>query len=160
MINRIYSIQEEAAGRKKDQQLVAQINAIIQARGLTDVYASVVDEGVMVSLSNFQFVADSAELSESEKEKLQEIAQILIQLPGRKIQIAGHTALAGTEGGRVALSLERAQTVAAYFVSLGARQASEMTTVGYGAEQPIADNATTAGMERNRRVEIIILENS
>jgi len=160
MINRIYSIQEEAAGRKKDQQLVAQINAIIQARGLTDVYASVVDEGVMVSLSNFQFVADSAELSESEKEKLQEIAQILIQLPGRKIQIAGHTALAGTEGGRVTLSLERAQTVAAYFVSLGARQASEMTTVGYGAEQPIADNATTAGMERNRRVEIIILENS
>jgi outer membrane protein OmpA-like peptidoglycan-associated protein len=159
MTNRIFSIQEEAAGRKKAQQLVAQINAIIQARGITDVYASVVDEGVMISLSNFQFVADSAELQESEKEKLQEIAQILIQVPGRKIRIVGHTALAGTEEGRITLSLERAQAVASYFVSLGARQDSEITTMGYGAEQPIADNATAAGMERNRRVEIIILEN-
>jgi outer membrane protein OmpA-like peptidoglycan-associated protein len=57
------------------------------------------------------------------------------------------------------MSLERAQAVAAYLVSLGVRKESEITAVGYGAGQPIADNNTADGVADNRRVEITILEN-
>ena len=39
------------------------------------------------------------------------------------------------------------------------RKPEAITVLGYGAERPIADNSTAAGMARNRRVEITILEN-
>ena len=90
---------------------------------------------------------------------LHEVAQILASIPGRKIQVAGHTALTGDDSGNFALSLERAQSVAVYLVSLGVRRPGEITTVGYGSDRPIADNATAEGMAINRRVEITILEN-
>jgi outer membrane protein OmpA-like peptidoglycan-associated protein len=113
---------------------------------------------VIISLPNIRFQADSAELSDSEKLKLQEIAGILRDIPGVKIQVEGHTARAGTEGRRVVFSLERAQAVASYLVSLEAVDASDVTVVGHGAERPIEDNATEEGRSANRRVEIIILE--
>jgi len=46
----------------------------------------------------------------------------------------------------------------ARLISLGARSAGQITTRGMGAGVPIGDNATEAGRQRNRRVEITILE--
>jgi len=36
--------------------------------------------------------------------------------------------------------------------------AGELTSIGYGADRPIADNTTEAGREQNRRVEFVIVE--
>jgi outer membrane protein OmpA-like peptidoglycan-associated protein len=119
----------------------------------------VTDEGVMLRLSDILFLPDSARLAESEKAKLREIANIIKALPGRRVQVAGHTAMAGTPERRLAFSRERAQAVASYLVSLKARRRSAIAVTGYGGERPIADNTTAAGMAANRRVEIIILEN-
>ena len=113
----------------------------------------------MIMLSNIQFLGDSAELLESEKVKLREIAEILKTIPDQKVMVAGHTALSGTEAGRNAVSLGRAQAVANYLISLGARGPDDIIAVGYGSERPIADNSTPEGMAANRRVEITILEN-
>jgi outer membrane protein OmpA-like peptidoglycan-associated protein len=140
------------------EALAAEINAIIEKQNLANVTVEVTNEGVMLRLSDIQFLADSTELAESEKEKLREIANILKNIPDRKIRVAGHTALAGSARGRVTLSRERAQSVASYLILLGARERSQVTVVGYGADVPIADNATAEGMLANRRVEIIILE--
>jgi outer membrane protein OmpA-like peptidoglycan-associated protein len=140
------------------ETLAAEIGAIIEKQQIADVSVEVTDEGVMLRLSNIQFLADSTELAESEKEKLREIADILKTIPDRKIRVAGHTALAGSERGRLVLSRERAQSVASYLILMGARERSQVTVVGYGSDVPIADNATAEGMLANRRVEIIILE--
>jgi outer membrane protein OmpA-like peptidoglycan-associated protein len=107
---------------------------------------------------NVQFLPDSAELLESEQLRLQKLANILKNIPGIKIQAEGHTARVGTPESCFELSDERAQAVASYLILLEALKESDVTVVGHGAEKPIADNSSAAGMAANRRVEIIILE--
>jgi outer membrane protein OmpA-like peptidoglycan-associated protein len=101
---------------------------------------------------------DSNVLMDSERRKIQGISNILRPIPGLKIRIGGHTALAGTAEGRSTLSRERAQSVADYLISLGGIRAADVIVVYYGADRPIATNQTPEGMATNRRVEITILE--
>jgi len=148
--------EEEAIARR--EALAAEINVILEEQNVADTSAEATDEGVTITLSDIQFRGDSAVLLDSELGKIQEIANILKVIPGRKIQIDGHTALAGSASGRVRISQERAEAVAKYLVTLGARSMDEISVAGYGADRPVADNTTPAGMARNRRVEITILE--
>jgi outer membrane protein OmpA-like peptidoglycan-associated protein len=127
--------------------------------GLKDVSVTSDDRGVTISIENIQFAADSSRLLPSELAKIKTIAGVLKGLPERDIQVSGHTALAGTAAARQELSKERARAVAEELIRLEARKPESITVLGYGAEKPVADNATEAGMARNRRVEITILEN-
>ncbi|MBU0927905.1 MAG: OmpA family protein [Spirochaetes bacterium] len=127
--------------------------------GLDDVSVQSDERGVTISIENIQFEPDSARLLPSEAAKIERIAAILAEVQGRDILVSGHTALAGTAAARQELSTERARTVAEALIRLGARAAEAITVIGYGADKPVADNATVAGMARNRRVEITILEN-
>jgi outer membrane protein OmpA-like peptidoglycan-associated protein len=119
----------------------------------------IVDEGITISIENIQFEADSAVLRAGEKQKLDKIAEILLRYPDRDILVGGHTALAGTAAMRAELSRERASTVADYLLSKKVRGPDRVMVRGYGAERPLADNATEEGRQKNRRVEITILEN-
>ncbi|MCL2093124.1 MAG: OmpA family protein [Treponema sp.] len=139
------------------EALAAEISQAVAA--LPDISVRVADEGVIISLENIQFDPDSAVLRPTEYPKLDRIAEILLAYPDRDIMVGGHTALAGTAAGRMQLSLERAQAVADQLLRRNVRSPERLIIRGYGAEQPLADNATPQGMERNRRVEIIILEN-
>jgi len=150
---------DERAAAARREAMAAEINAILEEQNVTDTVAEATGEGVVIRLSNIQFTADSTRLPPSEMGKLVEIANILKTIPDRKIQVAGHTADAGSREGQRTISLERAKAVAAYLVSLGARGANDIITVGHGADFPVADNSTAQGMALNRRVEIIILEN-
>jgi len=136
-----------------------QVKEEIERLGIQDASVRKDELGVVISLEDVKFLAESAVLLASEKEKLRKIGRILEGLPDRDIRITGHTALAGTEAGRRALSEERARAVADFLISLGVREAERMTVIGVGASQPVADNSTPEGMRRNRRVEITILEN-
>jgi outer membrane protein OmpA-like peptidoglycan-associated protein len=117
------------------------------------------DEGIVISLDDIQFQADSANLLPGEQEKLDKIAEILSRYKDRDIMVGGHTALAGTESARMELSKERASAVADYLIKKEVRTPDRVIVRGYGAEQPVADNSTPEGRRRNRRVEITILEN-
>ena len=151
--------EQTAAQRTAEQEaLVVQINTQITAQAISDTSARITDEGITISLSNIQFLANSAELPDAEKRKLQEIARILENISIRKILVTGHTALAGSAEDQVKTSQDRAAAVAAYLVSLGARRAGEVFAQGFGSDRPIADNSTPRGMALNRRVEITLLE--
>lgn len=127
--------------------------------GLPDVKVTSDERGVTISLEKISFSADSAKLAPAELAKIAAIAGVLSSVPDRDILVGGHTALAGTSAARQKLSVERARAVAEELIRLGARKPEAITVVGYGAEKPVADNATEDGMARNRRVEITILEN-
>jgi len=149
--------EEETSVRR--EALAAEIAHIIEEQHIPDTTVEATDEGVKITLSNIMFLADSAILPNSERIKIQEIARVLISIRGVKLQIAGHTALAGSAEGRQQISQQRAQSVADYLILLGACEAENIHVVGYGSDRPIADNRTSEGMALNRRVEIIILEN-
>jgi outer membrane protein OmpA-like peptidoglycan-associated protein len=116
-------------------------------------------EGITLSLDDIQFEPDSNRFLPGEEVKLDQLAEILSRFGERDLLIGGHTAMAGTKDARDRLSLERAEAVAAYLISRGVRSAGSIVTRGYGADRPVAPNTTDAGRQRNRRVEITILEN-
>jgi len=71
------------------------------------------------------------------------------------VKIVGHTDSTGTEAYNQQLSLKRATAVRDYLVSKGI-DANLMSVSGMGESQPVADNRTSAGRAKNRRVEVDI----
>ena len=94
-----------------------------------------------------------------EESKLREIAEVLRRYPDRDILVIGHTAEVRSRGDGTALSKERAESAARYFLENGVRSESQIITRGMGHSRPLADNSTEEGRRANRRVEIIIMEN-
>lgn len=68
----------------------------------------------------------------------------------------GHTDAVGSAESNKALSQKRAQAVVNYLVKQGVDPA-QLQAVGYGQEQPIADNVTPEGQFKNRRIEFEVL---
>jgi outer membrane protein OmpA-like peptidoglycan-associated protein len=73
------------------------------------------------------------------------------------VEIQGHTDTQGGKAHNRRLSQSRSDSVKAALVKRGI-DANRLVTKGYGQEVPVADNATPAGREKNRRVEFKILE--
>lgn len=86
---------------------------------------------------------------------LNEVATILIDNPTITIRVEGHTDSRGGDSYNKQLSDRRAASVVEYLRGQGV-DGSRMTSVGYGKERPIEDNATEAGRAANRRVEVHI----
>jgi len=105
-----------------------------------------------------QFASDSAVILPESNLLLSEVADAMIQSPGlKKVEVQGHTDNSGTPEQNQALSEKRAQAVVAWLTSHGV-QASRLVAKGYGQDRPIAPNITTAGKAKNRRVQLIVLE--
>jgi OOP family OmpA-OmpF porin len=73
-----------------------------------------------------------------------------------RLEIAGHTDSRGKSDYNRDLSQKRADAVKAYFIANGIDPV-RVTTIGYGMDRPIADNATEAGRSKNRRTEFRLL---
>jgi outer membrane protein OmpA-like peptidoglycan-associated protein len=128
---------------------------------LTDdtVTARVTDAGVSVSLEDIHFVPDEPVMLPGEEQKLEYLSEILSRYPNRDILVIGHTAKVSSGGDGLLLSEQRSETVAQYLIDSGVRNRTQVMTRGMGHTQPVGDNSTEEGRRKNRRVEIIILEN-
>jgi len=74
------------------------------------------------------------------------------------IAIEGHTDNVGSELANWKLSLQRAISIADFFVYNQGISPDKLCVAGYGSMKPVATNDTEAGREKNRRVEIILLK--
>ena len=75
----------------------------------------------------------------------------------KKIRIEGNASAEGSPQHNQKLSEDRARSVLKYLTEHGVA-AGELVSIGYGADRPIADNASDAGREQNRRVEFNIVK--
>jgi len=88
---------------------------------------------------------------------LDEVATALRSQPSMHVRIEGHSDVRGTRAHNLRLSQARADSVKAYLVGKGI-SSDRMEAKGYGPDQPIENNKTAAGRERNRRVEFMITQ--
>jgi outer membrane protein OmpA-like peptidoglycan-associated protein len=104
---------------------------------------------------NFAF--DSAELTPETRTILDDYVALLKKESFARVEIAGHTDSIGPEEYNQGLSEKRANAVMEYLISKGMRPES-LKTMGYGESRPITTNDTREGRERNRRVELKVVE--
>lgn len=105
------------------------------------------------TLDNVLFDFDKSVIKPAAYPLLDEVVVILEKNPAMSIELQGHTDNIGTKAYNMALSLRRANAVAAYLVDKGILR-NRMATTGYGYSNPVALNGTDFGRSLNRRVEI------
>jgi outer membrane protein OmpA-like peptidoglycan-associated protein len=105
---------------------------------------------------NITFATNSADLNASFYEVLNSVSLVLDEFEQTVIEVAGHTDSTGTDAYNQQLSERRAASVAAYLSTRGVLR-DRIIQVGMGEARPIADNATDAGRQANRRVELTLV---
>jgi OmpA-OmpF porin, OOP family len=108
---------------------------------------------VNYAAQNIYFATGKATLLSKSFKGLSDVAQILKDDAELKLAIDGHTDNVGADNSNQKLSENRAAAVKAYLVKKGV-DASRLISTGYGETQPVADNKTAAGRQKNRRVEL------
>ncbi|MDP3859262.1 MAG: OmpA family protein [Stagnimonas sp.] len=110
----------------------------------------------VIALNGVTFEFDSTRLRPDALTILDQASTILTKYPDMQVEVAGHTDSKGSESYNLKLSDGRAASVREYFVSKGIAE-GQITSKGYGEAEPVADNTSDEGRERNRRVELRIL---
>lgn len=118
-----------------------------------------VGEGIKITFrEGIQFDINSSQLREASRNNLADLAETLKKYDDTNILIEGHTDITGSHEHNMALSEDRAESVASYLKSLGVA-GKRVTTEGYGPDQPVGDNDSDYGRQLNRRVEVAIFAN-
>ena len=96
------------------------------------------------------FATGSADLDAADMKMFDAIAPCL---GNGKYEVGGHTDSTAGDDVNIPLSQRRAEAVRNYLVTKAGVPAANLTAVGYGSANPVADNATEEGKARNRRIE-------
>ncbi len=140
-------------GRHMDKQ-AEELRADLEGATVTRV-----GEGIKITFdSGLLFEVNKSDLSSTARANLDKLAATLNKYDDTDVLIEGHTDSDGDDEHNHALAVRRAQSVSAYVVGQGVRSA-RISTMGYGENQPVADNTTDEGKAANRRVEIAIYAN-
>ena len=116
------------------------------------------ESGVVVTLGDVLFASGQAQLVEGGRSSLEEVVDLLQTEPDKKIRVEGHTDSRGDAEANLELSEQRAQAVREALVSLGV-SSERISALGMGEDFPIASNEDEDGRARNRRVDVILLDN-
>ncbi|UGU17628.1 OmpA family protein [Sinomicrobium kalidii] len=120
-----------------------------------------VTEEVQKKLNEFAktilFDLNKATIKPESASVLDQIVSVLNEYPNANFTVEGHTDSSGSADYNQNLSQKRAESVRKYLAEKGINP-SRLSSIGYGEDKPIADNATAAGRKENRRVEINLVK--
>lgn len=111
---------------------------------------------ILLRLVGLTFPSNESSLDEGYRGLLEKVNRAAAVFPRSSIVIEGHTDSYGSDDDNMTLSRERAEAVREYLISEFGVQQFRITAIGYGETQPIANNETEQGRERNRRIDIRI----
>lgn len=104
--------------------------------------------------SKIFFETNSDKLKVASTVQLDELATILKRYEAANLIIQGHTDDRGDDAYNMTLSQKRTESVKTYLMGQGIME-SRLTATGFGESKPIADNKTSTGRAKNRRVELV-----
>src|SRR5215469_955993 len=116
-----------------------------------------VSDNTWFDFDRLLFDTGRATLQPASQEQLTNIAEILKAYPQVQIRIGGYTDNTGDPAANLQLSQQRADNVMAELTRLGV-DPSRMNAKGYGDENPVADNSTEEGRQKNRRISLRVIE--
>ena len=108
-------------------------------------------EVIAKAYDNLTFKTGSATITNTSFKFLDDIADYMKTNPSFTLSIVGHTDNTGSDEYNQKLSEDRAESVKSYLVKKGVGEIS-ITAEGKGESEPIADNNTPEGRDKNRRV--------
>ncbi|HWS16788.1 MAG TPA: OmpA family protein, partial [Candidatus Elarobacter sp.] len=115
--------------------------------------------GLIVSMSDVLFDFNQATLKPGAKLRLAKVSGIILAYPDLKLEIDGFTDNKGTPQYIMTLSDKRAKAVSYFLIGQGVGS-DAVNTKGFGESNPVASNATAAGRQQNRRVELVVSGNA
>ncbi|MEW6365374.1 MAG: OmpA family protein [Acidobacteriota bacterium] len=128
-------------------KLLSQFNEILPTRET--------ERGLVVNIGDVLFDLNQYTLRDEARQKLARFAGILLNYPDLRVRCEGHTDSTGTADYNQTLSEKRAQAASDYLSSLGIGR-ERLGYEGLGENEPVANNDTQSGRQRNRRVEMIV----
>jgi OmpA-OmpF porin, OOP family len=148
-----------AAGQTADQ---ANQNATQASNRVTSL------AGTVENLDNYKSVADTtvlfgfdkAELTRKDKQTLDDFAAQLQSEKHYIIQVEGYTDSTGSADYNYQLSQHRADAVIQYLAQKYNVPAHKIFLIGLGKDNPVAQNTSSAGRAKNRRVDVRLMANS
>jgi len=150
----VEEVATEVIGSQMDRQIAdleridgVQVEAVSGDNNLKVIKVTIA-EGIL-------FATNSSELGQSSRNALTNFARSLVNHPQTNVTVHGHTDNTGTRAVNERLSDERAKSVSGFLAGQGV-SSNRMTTKGFAADSPVADNSSAEGRTKNRRVEIFI----
>lgn len=148
---------EAADAQRKTQE--AQARAAQLEAQLADLAAKKTERGMVITLGDVLFGTDLARLNADGMRTAQKLANVLQKNPQRTVLVEGFTDSTGTAAHNQELSERRATAVRGALQELGVAR-ERVAIRGYGETYPIAANDTAQNRQLNRRVEIVLSDDT
>ncbi|MCX7774261.1 MAG: flagellar motor protein MotB, partial [Clostridia bacterium] len=147
-------------------ELKKKVDEVVEKKGLKgEIDVDVQERGVIISISaQLMFNSGSADLMPHSKPTIQEIGELLKEVPGKQIKVEGHT---DTDPIKTSLfpsnwelSSGRATNVLRLLIDQVKIDPTRISSVGYGEFRPKVPNTSETNKATNRRVDIVILRDA
>jgi outer membrane protein OmpA-like peptidoglycan-associated protein len=150
---------EREADQANQKAEVARSQADEMAQRLAELQAKQTERGMVLTLQDVLFDVDRAQLKPGAMSTINNLATFMHDYPDRRVRIEGFTDSTGSDDYNQQLSENRALAVKDALVQAGV-ESNRVVVQGYGEANPVASNDNTAGRQLNRRVEIVISDES
>ena len=141
---------------RREAELASEAAASLQRR-LELMELRQTDRGTVITLGDVLFASGQTTLEPDARARLDDVVELLASEPDKRVRIEGHTDATGGAQLNLRISQQRADAVMAALVELGI-SADRIQSLGMGQAFPIASNDSAEGRSRNRRVDVILLD--
>jgi len=126
---------------------------------IKELNAKATPRGFVVTFGDVLFDTSRATLKSGSSRNIEKLVNFLTLYPQRNVLIEGFTDSTGSEATNQRLSERRSEAVRMALINMGVSP-GRITTRGYGEAYPVAGNDSASGRQLNRRVEIILSDDS
>ncbi len=147
------ALEQQLAERARTRQRYQQVETLF-----TDEEAIVIRDSdkITLRLVGLRFDVGESDISADNYPLLAKVASAIRVFPRARLVVEGHTDAFGGDQKNLLLSEERAAAVRQYLLVSMRLNPGQISAVGHGEEKPIANNETSEGRARNRRIELIM----
>ncbi|MCR9279291.1 MAG: OmpA family protein [Pseudomonadaceae bacterium] len=146
-------LNQELARQQQQRERMQRMEALF-APGEAEVFRS--QERLIIRLVGLTFASGQASLAPEHDEILAKVRGALAEFPQAPVIVEGHTDSFGADLSNLDLSKRRANAVIEFLLNSGSVSAANVSAVGYGETQPIANNETQEGRRKNRRIDLVL----